>query len=172
MTLTQANPEQYFATHFLLITGHEPFKWQKQLFAKLLNGDVPLVLDLPTGAGKTSVMAIWLVALSRRAALPRRLFWVVDRRAVVDQATDEADRIANLLDKAEAAELRHALGSLSVGLQQKDDPLAVIATFLAGISRRRPTVVDTVSTPVRFREADSGRSFQKPMGSCFMSGDI
>ncbi|MGI9070228.1 MAG: type I-G CRISPR-associated helicase/endonuclease Cas3g [Bryobacteraceae bacterium] len=125
MTLGQGSSEQYFATHFLHLTGHQPFEWQKQLFAKLLNGHVPLLVDLPTGAGKTSVMVIWLLALSRRAPLPRRLVWVVDRRAVVDQATDEADGIANLLDKPEAGELRDALGSLSVGLRQDDDLLAI-----------------------------------------------
>jgi CRISPR/Cas system-associated endonuclease/helicase Cas3 len=56
MTLSHANPEQYFAIHFLRLTGHEVFEWQKQLFAKLLNGHIPLLVDLPTGAGKTSVM--------------------------------------------------------------------------------------------------------------------
>jgi hypothetical protein len=51
---------------------------------------------MPTGLGKTSVMAIWLLALAEQARrgpefvkLPRRLIWVVDRRVVVDQATRE-----------------------------------------------------------------------------------
>ncbi len=50
-------------------------------------------LDVPTGLGKTSAMTAWLVAKSNGAALPRRLIYIVDRRAVVDQATDEALRL-------------------------------------------------------------------------------
>jgi CRISPR-associated endonuclease/helicase Cas3 len=38
-------------------------------------------------------MAIWLVARASGAPLPRRLVYVVDRRAVVDQATEEAERL-------------------------------------------------------------------------------
>jgi CRISPR-associated endonuclease/helicase Cas3 len=57
---------------------------------------------LPTGLGKTSVMAIWLIARAHGAKLPRRLVYVVDRRAVVDQATDEAEKLRNAFEgKAE-----------------------------------------------------------------------
>ncbi len=54
--------------------------------------------DIPTGLGKTSVTAMWLLALARRvrtgtaAGLPRRVVYVVNRRTVVDQATCEGDR--------------------------------------------------------------------------------
>ena len=54
-------------------------------------------LDIPTGLGKTSVMTIWLLARLENPNLPRRLVYVVDRRAVVDQATDEAERLAQRL---------------------------------------------------------------------------
>jgi hypothetical protein len=48
--------------------------------------------------GKTSVMAIWLVARALAGedalkAIPRRLAYIVDRRAVVDQATEEAEKL-------------------------------------------------------------------------------
>ncbi|WP_186774992.1 type I-G CRISPR-associated helicase/endonuclease Cas3g [Allorhodopirellula solitaria] len=73
---------------------NEPFPWQNALLDRL-TGRVGnrLVLDVPTGLGKTSVMAAWLVALASGADLPRRLVYVVDRRAVVDQATREAERL-------------------------------------------------------------------------------
>ena len=38
-------------------------------------------------------MALWLIALGEGARLPRRLVYVVDRRAVVDQATRFAERL-------------------------------------------------------------------------------
>jgi CRISPR-associated endonuclease/helicase Cas3 len=56
-------------------------------------GTLPAAVDIPTGLGKTFVMAIWYLALKAGAHLPRRLAYVVDRRAVVDQATTVADEI-------------------------------------------------------------------------------
>ena len=56
------------------------------------DGKLPPAVDIPTGLGKTAVMAIWLLARAAGARLPRRLVYVVDRRAVVDQATDFAER--------------------------------------------------------------------------------
>ena len=70
-----------------------PFRWQMRLLRHLLDADLPRVVDIPTGLGKTSVMALWLIALAEGADLPRRLVYVVDRRAVVDQATRFAERL-------------------------------------------------------------------------------
>lgn len=79
---------------FRTLTGHLPLTWQRRLFTRYLStGRLPSALDLPTGLGKTSVMSIWYLALKAGASVPRRLVYVVDRRAVVDQATDEAEKI-------------------------------------------------------------------------------
>ncbi|MBK8978724.1 MAG: type I-U CRISPR-associated helicase/endonuclease Cas3 [Planctomycetes bacterium] len=76
------------------VLGRTPFPWQRRLLAQLSAGAVPRALDLPTGLGKTSVMAVWLAArVSGATDLPRRLVYIVDRRAVVDQATREAERL-------------------------------------------------------------------------------
>jgi CRISPR-associated endonuclease/helicase Cas3 len=61
-----------------------PFPWQEELLTRFTKGIIERSLDIPTGLGKTAVMAIWLIARARRATLPRRLVYVVDRRAVVD----------------------------------------------------------------------------------------
>lgn len=83
-----------FAAEFSRLTGFSPLKWQTRLFTDCLSkGIIPASLDLPTGLGKTSVMAIWMLAIDSGAKLPRRLVYVVDRRAVVDQATTEAEKI-------------------------------------------------------------------------------
>jgi len=71
----------------------EPFPWQLALLDQLLGGGWPSSLDLPTGLGKTSVLAIWVVARACGAKLPRRLIYVVDRRAVIDQATEVAENL-------------------------------------------------------------------------------
>ena len=83
-----------FNRYFQDLTRHVPFGWQRRLFEEhFMHGDLPSALDLPTGLGKTSVMAIWYLARQAGARVPRRLVYVVDRRAVVDQATEVADRI-------------------------------------------------------------------------------
>jgi CRISPR-associated endonuclease/helicase Cas3 len=65
--------------------GFAPFRWQRRLFDQyFVHGELPTALDLPTGLGKTTVMAIWYIAVEAGARLPRRLVYVVDRRAVVD----------------------------------------------------------------------------------------
>ena len=80
--------------NFETLTGHAPFEWQRRLFEeRFMEGCLPSALDLPTGLGKTSVMAIWYLARRAGAPVPRRLVYVVDRRAVVDQATAVAERI-------------------------------------------------------------------------------
>ena len=71
----------------------EPFRWQCRLFDLLLGGEIPGAVDIPTGLGKTAVMALWLIALAYGAKLPRRLVYIVDRRAVVDQATRFAEQL-------------------------------------------------------------------------------
>lgn len=86
--------------------GYLPFRWQTRLLDRLLRCDLPDAVDVPTGLGKTATMALWLIALAEGAALPRRLIYVVDRRAVVDQATRYAERLRRNLP----AEVAEALG--------------------------------------------------------------
>jgi CRISPR-associated endonuclease/helicase Cas3 len=92
-------------------------RWQHRLFDRLVDGEIPAALDLPTGLGKTSVMAIWLLARAfakdkALAAIPRRLVYVVDRRAVVDQATEEAEKLREALE-GDAKHLKEAVGLAS-----------------------------------------------------------
>ena len=91
-----------FRQAFAALTGHTPMPWQTRVYECLLNGGELSEVSIPTGLGKTSVMAIWLIALSQQAAessvtLPRRLFYVVNRRTVVDQATSEVNGIRERL---------------------------------------------------------------------------
>lgn len=91
-------------------------RWQQRLYDDhFATGELPSAVSVPTGLGKTAVMAIWMVALAQqmksgKPRLPRRLVYVVDRRAVVDQATQFAEDLRANLQKSEARELRDALG--------------------------------------------------------------
>src|SRR5207237_4864610 len=96
-----------FAAAFAALTGHQPFRWQQRLFDDFVRGEIPDACDIPTGLGKTSIIAIWLIALAAQAeraqpgydkvTLPRRLVYVVNRRTVVDQATDDAEMMRTQL---------------------------------------------------------------------------
>ena len=106
MTISPLTPNSTsLDSAFNALTGHRPFRWQSRLLDLLLAGDPPAAVDVPTGLGKTSVMALWLIALARGAALPRRLIYVVDRRAVVDQATRFAADLCERLPPDLAEEL-------------------------------------------------------------------
>jgi CRISPR-associated endonuclease/helicase Cas3 len=102
----------------LLTDNTTPYYWQRELFLRFCAGEFPAQIDLPTGTGKTSLMDIWFLALTRQAlggklTIPRRLVWVVNRRVVVDQATDRAIDIAKNCSKL-PSDCTKALSSLSI----------------------------------------------------------
>ncbi len=100
-----------FDRTFEALTDRRPLSWQVRLFDRLISGEIPSCCDLPTGLGKTSVMTIWLIARAHNAVLPRRLVYIVDRRVVVDQASEEAEKLRSRLHKKpELAPLVLALG--------------------------------------------------------------
>lgn len=102
-----------FDKDFTLLTGNPPFPWQRTLYERFVASDFPKACDLPTGLGKTSVIALWLLALAKNPTLPRRLVYVVNRRTVVDQSTAEAERLRSQLLDPEARHLHDALDALA-----------------------------------------------------------
>ena len=126
-----------FDVRFRALTGNQPFPWQMSLYERLLEGTFPKQCDIPTGLGKTSIIAIWLLALGHRGEcglvrdFPRRLVYVVNRRTVVDQATREAEllRDPSRLEDGELEELWRELRSLGIrdarGLRHLMAPFAI-----------------------------------------------
>lgn len=114
-------------TSFEQLPGRKPYPWQAQLYRDLMADQCPTHVQAPTGAGKTSLMAVWLIALCQQAReglatkLPRRLVWVVNRRVVVDQATAVAERLAQ--KASEMPVLKELLEKLGGGLP--GPPMAV-----------------------------------------------
>ena len=100
--------KQWLRRALRLPDGELPFPWQEELLHRMLSGRIPEAVDIPTGLGKTAAMAIWLVAHACGAKLPRRLVYVVDRRAVVDQATDVALGLRKFVDSD--PEIKRAFG--------------------------------------------------------------
>lgn len=91
-----------FEEAFKILTETKgPFPWQIELYEKrFAKGEIPRSCNLPTGLGKTAVIAIWLIALVNHSdKMPRRLVYVVNRRTVVDQTTDEVEKLRKNLQK-------------------------------------------------------------------------
>ncbi len=157
----------FFRRAYVALTERDPFPWQERVFARLVDANLPVTVSLPTGTGKTSLIQIWLAAMAWQASrgvvtLPRRLVWVVNRRVVVDQATDEAvcmvERMGNpdIVQNAEHREL----------LTQMHNSLAGVS-FLGGRSGA-PVVVSSL----RGQLADNGEWKLDPTRLAIVIGTV
>lgn len=177
----------HFAEAFEALTGKRPFPWQTRAFNMLAEGLLPTSVNMPTGTGKTSLIPIWLIALAQQAQraspakLPRRLVWVVNRRVVVDQATDEAVGMLNRLTMREDTqgqmqgqilqEIVKHLGSLSCLGRRGREPVSI--STLRGqladngewaIDPSRPAIVigtvDMIGSRLLFSGYGNGKSLR------------
>lgn len=150
-----------FPLAFRVLTGHAPMRWQGRLFERMLGGNLPDAVDLPTGLGKTSVMAIWLIARAlagAETALPRRLVYVVDRRVVVDQATAEAEKLRNALegvaehfealDPSEKDQAQQIVAELRQRLGINDGSSLTISTLRGGKADDRAWTYDPAAPAI------------------------
>ncbi|MCS7091606.1 MAG: type I-U CRISPR-associated helicase/endonuclease Cas3 [Verrucomicrobiota bacterium] len=128
-----------FGDFFHGLWGKEPFKWQDMLAARVREEQWPDVIDLPTASGKTACLdiAVWALAaqadkpLVQRTA-PRRIWFVVDRRIVVEEAYQRAQKLAEKL-------------ACSLKVSRSNDPVRSVAERLLKLrglpSRERPLAV-------------------------------
>lgn len=94
-----------FSDFFAAIHGVRPFHWQARFAAECVAGRLPSTLTVPTGCGKTAVLDAFVYAMAcgpsgAAARMARRVFFVVDRRVVVDAAHERAQRICDALAAA------------------------------------------------------------------------
>lgn len=95
-----------FDAVYRALTGHDgACRWQYRLFCDLEAGRFPSDIELATGLGKTSIIALWALALGRAircppCRVPRRLAYIVDRRVVVDQASEFAEEVRTRMENA------------------------------------------------------------------------
>jgi CRISPR-associated endonuclease/helicase Cas3 len=95
-----------FRGFFYGLHGYEPFPWQERLARRVCTGDWPAVLDLPTASGKTACLDVAVFAMAVKLSGPRRVFFVVDRRVVVDAAFERMQTITCKLADAKDGVLR------------------------------------------------------------------
>ena len=140
-----------FSSDFQELTGYEPLPWQSRLYDRLYAGDIPSVCDIPTGLGKTMVIPIWLIALKHQqmagqGTLPRRLVYIINRRTVVDQATEVVEQIRKKwTDPLEVSTLR---GELADNGEWKKDPS--VPSIIIG-------TIDMVGSKLLFNGYGDGR---------------
>ena len=144
-----------FDDFYRAVNGRPPFPWQTRLAAKVAKDERwPGEIGVPTGAGKTACLdiAVWWLASqadrepARRTA-PTRIWWVVNRRLLVDSTAEHADKLARALEDPDKAGLSGTerevvaavalrLSSLSAGREAR--PLDVIR-LRGGVASRTPT---------------------------------
>ena len=148
-------PMPTFAEFYRALNGRDPFPWQGRLAERVAATEQwPAEVGVPTGLGKTACLdiAVWWLASqadrppAKRTA-PTRIWWVVNRRLLVDSTAEHAKRIAKALSDPDAANVvgqdrdvvarvAQRLGSLSAKLGTS--PLDVIR-LRGGLSSRTPT---------------------------------
>jgi CRISPR-associated endonuclease/helicase Cas3 len=164
--------------------GLKPFPWQQKLVREALAGRWPKSIALPTAAGKTALIDIAVYALAAGAPeSARRIFFIVDRRVVVDEAVERARRIADRLRQATsgvAAEVAQSL--LRIAGVDAQDPLCV-ATLRGGQapddiwteSPLQPTVccstVDQTGSSLLFRAYGSRSNHNWPIRAALAAED-
>ena len=138
----------HFEAFFNEVYRFAPFPWQSRLAHRVTaaRGDAaawPEALALPTSAGKTACIDIAVFALACQAdwaapdrTAPRRIFFVVDRRVVVDATYERATFLGEKLRQAangvvrEVADRLLALGGYGTGgVEVPDDAAAPLDVF-------------------------------------------
>jgi CRISPR-associated endonuclease/helicase Cas3 len=147
----------------------EPFPWQTMLAQRGASGDWPEAINLPTASGKTACLDAAIFALAAAAnapafekRMPRRVWFVVDRRIVVDEAFERAQKVAAKLAAATEGPAKEVGDALRVIGGAEKRPLAV-ARLRGGAWRddgwarvpSQPTIVcstvDQVGSALLFR---------------------
>lgn len=146
-----------FIDYFQALWDRPPFAWQLALARRVIEaGDRPWpeAIALPTAAGKTACMDIAIFALACHAprlakgqplTAPRRIFFVVDRRVIVDEAFHRAITLAKKLREAKDRPLKPIADRLR-RLAGSDIPLA--AFELRGGILRSDTWAKSPTQPV------------------------
>lgn len=146
----------------------DPYPWQVGIYRQLCDGIVPESLYLPTGTGKTSIALLYLLALLDGAPLPRRLVYVVDRRAIVDQTRDRIrEWVRGFVAQPKLVERANDLAAFPPSRDDEIIPVGVLRGGVADtgewrVDPARPSVVvgtvDMIGSRLLFSGYGDGRS--------------
>jgi CRISPR-associated endonuclease/helicase Cas3 len=141
-----------FDDFYYEVYRRRPFAWQKRLAAQVCREGWPDYIKLPTSSGKTTVIDIAVFSLAYQAAnadilndvrpTPRRIFFVVDRRIVVNEAYQQARRLAEKLR--------------AVALPNQDEDLSESATLRRVATQLQKLASDSTAPPLDCFELRGG----------------
>lgn len=103
--------------------GYQPFPWQRRLAGLAAAGHWPDMIAVPTGAGKTGIIAVWHWLHASHTQAPTRLIYVIDRRLIVDSATEYAERIG-----ANVIKMRGGMTIDNSWLVEPNKPTVIVST--------------------------------------------
>lgn len=135
-----------FLKFYEALNGRNPFPWQNRLAEQVAeSGRWPAEVGVPTGLGKTACLDIavwWLASQADRApserTAPTRIWWLVNRRLLVDSTADHADWISKALRDGEGDVLAAVGARLrSLSTASASSPLDIIR-LRGGVAARRP----------------------------------
>lgn len=115
-----------FEEFYRAVHDREPLPWQTRLAQQVHDQSWPEAIGVPTGLGKTAAIdvAVWATACdadrapeARRAAT--RIWYVVNRRLLVDAAFDHGRTLAGLLCDAERASASGPLQAVACRLRHR-----------------------------------------------------
>lgn len=143
-----------FSAFYRAINGRDPFPWQARLARQIAETEKwPAEVGVPTGLGKTACLEIgvwWLASQAdrppARRTAPTRIWWVVNRRLLVDSTAEHAQQIAEIL--------RDPTGLVPNGRSAED--VAAVADRLQRIS------TDSESVPLEVIRLRGGIEWRRP----------
>ena len=175
-----------FDDFYRAVNDRAPFPWQARLARQVSErGAWPTEVGVPTGLGKTACLdiAVWWLASQghvppRERSAPTRIWWIVNRRLLVDEASKHAERLSEMLRDPRATRrpprAQEILLSVAAGLRCLTGPLGgeplYAAPMRGGITLRRPpnpaqpsVIVSTIpmyGSRLLFRGFGSSRSMR------------
>lgn len=124
MTASATIPFPSFDDYFSELHGsYKPYDWQRELAEQIHTDGWPAAVEVPTGLGKTTTIAIAVYELARelhestrlrtgdgrppRRRAPQRIFHLVNRRVLVDHTHSYIRRFAEQINTAEPGAALH-----------------------------------------------------------------
>lgn len=76
------------------ITGYYPYKFQERVFSELANGNGRIILQAPTGAGKTLAAVVpYLYFLENKISFPSKLVYSLPLRTLANSIKKDIDKL-------------------------------------------------------------------------------
>ncbi len=187
-TAHQNDAKEFFENTYESLRGFPPMLWMKRMFSEIIQGNPPSLVDLPTGAGKTDLIVIWLISLAwhgndRQATnpIPRRLVWVVNRRVLVQQVFELAESLQKLLSSQSSVAEKLTTCLRSISQSSVSDPFAIVQLRGQLIDDREwsldPTqpqliigTVDQIGSRLLFQGYGQGK-WSRPLQAAFLGSD-